>query len=52
MPHSPQWLLLYFTSVHAPLQTLALLSQHTQALFTQCPLLHWLSWVQVFGVLT
>lgn len=52
MPHSPQWLLLYFTSVHTPLQTLALLSQHTQALLTQWPLLHWLSWVQVFGVLT
>jgi hypothetical protein len=51
LPHSPQALLLYFTSVHTPLQTLALVSQHTQALFTQWPLLHWLSWVQVLTVL-
>jgi hypothetical protein len=51
LPHSPQALLLYFTSVHTPLHTLALLSQQTQALFTQWPLLHWLSWVQVLGTL-
>jgi hypothetical protein len=51
LPQSPQALLLYFTSVHTPLQTLALLSQHTQALFTQWPLLHWLSWVQVLVML-
>jgi len=29
------------------LQDFALVSQHTQALLTQWPLLHWLSWVQV-----
>jgi hypothetical protein len=51
LPHSPQALLLYFTSAHAPLQNLALLSQHTQALLTQWPLGHWLSCVQVFTVL-